>query len=592
MLGLFGKKRSPRRSSRRKRTGTAARASTHGLERAAKAAREIDASAHARLAFDVIQAREATKRLEHGTRQAAYEMRAREYEMQSVGKEGAEARQTLAAQTDHANRQAEYADQLERRRYAANLGAQRDARAAELQRHEASLARQEELRRRTLRYEAELREKTELKRAEAEATARARGARDARPEPGAHARRGRRAARDAAPVHRRVLRDGRRRLRAFLGDREQMARAVGIASALALGVYGARAAARVAGDHAAARLGRPSLVRETSRASPPTRCGRRAGGGSWRPPRRAARSTASCSSPRWRSGWATSPPRRRTRAANAAFRHVLLHGPPGTGKTLFAKKLARASGLDYAILTGGDVAPLGRDAVTEIHRLFDWAATSRRGLLLFIDEADAFLRSRREATSDDARHAFNAFLYRTGEPSRSVMLALRLERGRGLRLGGQRPHRRDGPLLAARPGRARACCASTWTSTRRPGHRGRRADGAVAATEGFSGREINKLVVAWKAAASVGAGGALDDATARRGPRRARGAARREGGEPRSPPPRAASSSLPSWNLRGTYAFLPARPRRTRSPPGRARWTSCLPRLPPRNAREASPNLQ
>ena len=79
----------------------------------------------------MIQAREATKRLEHGTRQAAYEMRAREYEMQSVGKEGAEARQTLAAQTDHANRQAEYADQLERRRYAANLGAQRDARAAD-----------------------------------------------------------------------------------------------------------------------------------------------------------------------------------------------------------------------------------------------------------------------------------------------------------------------------------------------------------------------------------------------------------------------------------------------------------------------------
>ena len=172
MLGLFGKKKEPETLLKKEkdRYGGSGFDPT-GLERAAKAAREIDASAHARLAFDVIQAREATKRLEHGTRQAAYEMRAREYEMQSVGKEGAEARQTLAAQTDHANRQAEYADQLERRRYAANLGAQRDARAAELQRHEASLARQEELRRRTLRYEAELREKTELKRAEAEATA-------------------------------------------------------------------------------------------------------------------------------------------------------------------------------------------------------------------------------------------------------------------------------------------------------------------------------------------------------------------------------------------------------------------------------------
>ncbi|CAL1128400.1 unnamed protein product [Cladocopium goreaui] len=45
------------------------------------------------------------------------------------------------------------------------------------------------------------------------------------------------------------------------------------------------------------------------------------------------------------------------------FRHLLLHGPPGTGKTLFARTLARRSGLDYAIMSGGDVGPLGKDAV-------------------------------------------------------------------------------------------------------------------------------------------------------------------------------------------------------------------------------------
>lgn len=32
-------------------------------------------------------------------------------------------------------------------------------------------------------------------------------------------------------------------------------------------------------------------------------------------------------------------------------------GPPGTGKSLAAKRLARTAGLDYAILSGGDVAP-------------------------------------------------------------------------------------------------------------------------------------------------------------------------------------------------------------------------------------------
>lgn len=48
-------------------------------------------------------------------------------------------------------------------------------------------------------------------------------------------------------------------------------------------------------------------------------------------------------------------------------------------------------GLDYAMMTGGDVAPLGAQAVTKIHEIFDWAKKSTKGLLLFIDEADAFL---------------------------------------------------------------------------------------------------------------------------------------------------------------------------------------------------------
>lgn len=63
----------------------------------------------------------------------------------------------------------------------------------------------------------------------------------------------------------------------------------------------------------------------------------------------------------------------------------------GTGKTLAARQLAKYSGLDFAIMTGGDVAPLGADAVTRLHELFDWAQSSKKGMLLFIDEADSFL---------------------------------------------------------------------------------------------------------------------------------------------------------------------------------------------------------
>jgi len=47
------------------------------------------------------------------------------------------------------------------------------------------------------------------------------------------------------------------------------------------------------------------------------------------------------------------------------------------------QSLARHSGMDYAIMTGGDVAPMGREGVTAIHRVFDWASTSRRGCVLF-----------------------------------------------------------------------------------------------------------------------------------------------------------------------------------------------------------------
>lgn len=43
------------------------------------------------------------------------------------------------------------------------------------------------------------------------------------------------------------------------------------------------------------------------------------------------------------------------------------------------QKLAMHSGMDYAIMTGGDVAPMGREGVTAMHKVFDWANTSRRG---------------------------------------------------------------------------------------------------------------------------------------------------------------------------------------------------------------------
>ena len=115
-----------------------------------------------------------------------------------------------------------------------------------------------------------------------------------------------------------------------------------------------------------------------------------------------------------------------TKANRAPYRHLLMYGHPGTGKTMFAKQLAKSCGMDYAILTGGDIAPLGREAVPELHKIFDWSQHSDKGLLLFVDEADAFLRKRggddASEMSEDLRNALNAFLYRTGEASKDFMV--------------------------------------------------------------------------------------------------------------------------------------------------------------------------
>ena len=81
------------------------------------------------------------------------------------------------------------------------------------------------------------------------------------------------------------------------------------------------------------------------------------------------------------------------------------------------------------IMTGGDVGPLGPDAVTQLHKLFDWSESTNRGLLLFIDEADAFLGRRSRANmSENQRNALNALLYRTGEASRNFMMVLATNR--------------------------------------------------------------------------------------------------------------------------------------------------------------------
>jgi len=111
------------------------------------------------------------------------------------------------------------------------------------------------------------------------------------------------------------------------------------------------------------------------------------------------------------------------------LQHVMFYGPPGTGKTMVAERFAEYSGMEYAIMCGGDVAPLQEEAVTELHKLFKWVHRSKKGVLLFIDEADSFLASRKGSNmSESLRNALTTMLYHTGTPTSQFMLVLATNR--------------------------------------------------------------------------------------------------------------------------------------------------------------------
>lgn len=113
-----------------------------------------------------------------------------------------------------------------------------------------------------------------------------------------------------------------------------------------------------------------------------------------------------------------------TKEYGLPYQNVLFYGPPGTGKTEFAKILSRYSDMDYAILSGADFSQFKNgEGITELHKLFEWANKSKRGLIIFIDEADACFRDR--ATLDkDGVNLVNAFLSHTGSSSDKFMIIL------------------------------------------------------------------------------------------------------------------------------------------------------------------------
>merc|ERR1719187_212265 len=330
-------------------------------------------------------------------------------------------------QADQAKRKAEYQDQLARRRYEDQLVQNQRNQEEILKKQEESVAKQEAMRKATLEHEMELRSKADTKRIEAEMGAKAKVERENQDLTLEQIRL-------RAKEHRSTVMEGITTagsvvgagLQAFLSDWDKVVAGAMGASLLAVGYFTAKRATGGTANYVQARLGKPSLVRDTSRTplfeavKHPVQTVKK----KMEKPQEALSGIVLAPSLESRLrdvALAT----KNTKLNRGMYRNLLFHGPPGTGKTMFAKKLAMHSDMDYAVMTGGDVAPMGRDGVTAVHKLFDWAATSKKGLILFVDEADAFLRKRSSETiSEDMRSTLNAFLYRTGDQSDKFMLVL------------------------------------------------------------------------------------------------------------------------------------------------------------------------
>lgn len=512
-----------------KKAMEAYRFDSSALERAAQAAKDLERSRFAKEALELSKQQEQTKQQEYFTKMKEYEVHIEHSKVDQKRVEGEERRKTLQEETKQNQLRAQYQDQLARKRYEDQLQQQQRINDENLRRQEESVAKQEAMRRATIEHEMELRHKNEMKRVEAELRAKAKVDRENQDltleQIRLKAAENRVTVLESIKTAGSVLGTG---AHAFLADWDKIIAAAGGISLLALGVYSAKGTTGIAARYIEARLGKPSLVRETSRFSLMEVL---------RHPIQSVQKVFS----RFRtqdalSGVVLAPKleerlrdiaiaTKNTKRNRGMYRNILMHGPPGTGKTMFAKKLATHSGMDYAIMTGGDVAPMGREGVTAVHKVFDWAGTTRKGLLLFVDEADAFLRKRSSETiSEDLRATLNAFLYRTGEQSNRFMLVLasntpeqfdwavndRLDEMVEFNLPGLAERERlvrlyfdKFVLQPAMEGKRRLKLAQFDYSLL--------CSEIAKLSEGMSGREIAKLGVAWQAAAYASEDGILSE---------------------------------------------------------------------------------
>ena len=502
------------------------------LERAAKAAKDLENSPNAKQILELQKTSEVTKQLElqKSNNEFAVNLeRLRHEEQRKTDRDRMEQQAKINQQ------KSQYEDQLARRRYDDQLKAQRSAEEDKLRReklhHEEQLrrqseaiAQQEEMKKKTIDYE--LTKKSDLKMKQIEADYKARAVYE-RENVDVHLRTQQQKAEDTRKTvlesiekASTVIGQG---FRGFITDWDKVkSTALGL-TLFAAGIYGAKHSVSITARAIEARVGRPKLLKETSRLnfidllSHPIKSLQRIRAA--RRPQDALKDVIfkpAIEEELRDVAIAT----RNTKMNQSFYRNFMFYGPPGTGKTLFAKRLAQHSGMDFAMFSGGDVGPLGRNAVSHIHKIFDWSQTSRRGLLLFIDEAEAFLSERRSGkVSEELHQVVDAFLNRTGEQSNRYMFVLstnlpeQIDKAVEDRIDEEIEF--EIPSLDERKRLVRLYFDKYVLEPASTGKRrgmkvdqfdyGTLCDKVAEMIEGFSGRAISKLAVAWQADAFASA---------------------------------------------------------------------------------------
>lgn len=387
----------------------------------------LENSRYAKEALQLALQQETTKQKEKEADKERLRANMIEREIQMIrDREESQARM-LQKEMEMNNEKSKFEDQLTRRREQEKIEFDEMMFEKRLSQETEEYKAREKIKKESIDYEQALRKETELLKVQAEKQARIEQERDNHylkmEEIHAQSDESRKTIKEAIELAGSVIGSG---LQNLLTDKEKLMNTAATITTVAFGIYIAKVSTGVAGRIIEAYLGKPALVRETTKMSilqmikHPIKTYKLTYGSAVG--EKALKNIVLAPELEDRLKLVASSTAN-TKKNKAPFRHLLLHGPPGTGKTMFAKGLARESGLHYAIMTGGDIAPLGRDAVTEIHKLFDWSNTTRKGVLLFVDEADAFLRKRStEKISEDSRNALNAFLYRTGEASHKFMV--------------------------------------------------------------------------------------------------------------------------------------------------------------------------